>query len=83
MEKNNKKKCLHVCNWVTLPHSRDWHSIVNQLHFDKKKFKKTQISDSKILPSVNISIYTCNWDKVLKPKFIILHIELRKRFLSF
>ena len=30
-----KKECLYVYNWVSLLHSRDWHSIVNQLYFKK------------------------------------------------
>ena len=31
-----KKERLYVYNWVTLLYSRDWHSIVNQLYFNKK-----------------------------------------------
>ena len=40
MEKNIKKECLYVYNWVTLLYSRDWHNIVNQLYFNKKFFKE-------------------------------------------
>ena len=29
-----------TCNRVTLLNSRDWHKIVNQLYFSKKKKKK-------------------------------------------
>ena len=54
MEKNMKKERLNVYNWVTLPYSRDCHSIVNQLYFNLKKvYDKylyikifSQISDS-------------------------------------
>ena len=27
-------------NWITLLYSRNWHNIVNQLHFNKNKNKK-------------------------------------------
>ena len=42
MEKNIKKECMYVYNWVTLLYSRDWHSIVNQLYFNLKKLKKKE-----------------------------------------
>ena len=30
----------YMNDWVTLPHSRNWHNIVNQLYFSFKKAKK-------------------------------------------
>ena len=36
MEKNIKKECIHVYNWVTLLHDTHWHKIMNQLYFSKK-----------------------------------------------
>ena len=40
MEKNIIKEGLYVYNWVTLLYNRDWHNIVNQLYFNKKKKEK-------------------------------------------
>ena len=41
MAKNIKKEGIEdVYNWVTILYSRDWHNIVNQLYFNKKKKKK-------------------------------------------
>ena len=37
MGKSILKECVYVCNWVTSLYSRDWHDIVNQLVFQKKK----------------------------------------------
>ena len=37
MEKYIKKEYLYVNNWVNLLNSRDWHSILNQLHFNEKR----------------------------------------------
>ena len=37
MENIVKKECTCVQNWITLLYSRDWHNIVNQLCFNKKK----------------------------------------------
>ena len=41
--KKYKKECLFVYNWITLLYSRDWHGIVNQLYFNKKKFKENNM----------------------------------------
>ena len=40
MAQNIKKEGIDVYNWVTILYSRDWHNIVNQLYFNKKKKKK-------------------------------------------
>lgn len=31
---------FHVCNWLPLLYSRNWHHNVKQLDFNVKKFKK-------------------------------------------
>ena len=36
-EREYKKECLYVYNWVSLLYSRDWRNIVNQLYFSWKK----------------------------------------------
>ena len=41
MEKNIKKECIYVFNWVTLLYSRNKHNTVNQLYFNKKIKSKT------------------------------------------
>ena len=40
MEKNIKKECIYVYNWITLLDSRNEHNIVNQLDFNKINFFK-------------------------------------------
>lgn len=39
MEKNIKKKYIYVYSWVTLLYSGNEHNIVNQVYFNKNKFK--------------------------------------------
>ena len=47
MEKNMKKNIyiyIYIYNWITLPHSRNQHNIVNQLYFNKiLKINKNKI----------------------------------------
>ena len=44
----------YMYDWVTLWHSRNWHNIVNQLHFNLKKEKGKKTLHFKITP---IKIY--------------------------
>ena len=34
------RKGMYIYNWVTVPYSRTWHNIVNQVYFNVKNYKK-------------------------------------------
>ena len=38
--KNSADIYLYIYNWFTLLYYRNWHNIVNQLYFNKKKLKR-------------------------------------------
>ena len=40
MEKNIKKECIYMYDWIILLYTRNEHNIVNQLTSMKKKNKK-------------------------------------------
>ena len=39
MMENNMRKRMYMYKWVILLYSRNWHNIVNQLYFNKRKKK--------------------------------------------
>ena len=89
MEKNIKKECLYVYNWVTLLYSRDCHSIVNQLYF-KNKFILIFLNPSLLSYNSWLSlngthrtltnplrlqkIYECEWKQGLWSTFFFTHL---------
>ena len=41
------KKCINMCDWVTLLYSRNWYNTVNQLYFNLKKKDPTGALETK------------------------------------
>ena len=58
MEDNFDKKCMCVCDWVTMLYSKDWHNSVNQLYFNKNIQKEKSIFEFDKYASFQVKIYT-------------------------
>lgn len=61
---------FHVCNWLPLLYSRNWHHNVKQLDFNVKKFKKNW-QKKKVF---ELQIYVC-LESYQFTKYVAFHLS--------
>ena len=80
MEKNIKKKCIYVYNWITFLYCGDWHNTVHQPYFNRKKNwrKNIQVKKSIIESNSNDASPSQQQGIGLADAFLICIIALSK-----
>ena len=52
---------IYMCNWVTLPNSRDCHNTVNWLYFNNNNKKKVRVGDCGVHDQLVLILLTGWW----------------------